>query len=120
MLAGSIARSCLTLCDPMGCSLDLCPWNFSGKDIGVGCHFRLLGIFPTQGSTPSSPGSPALAGEFFITEPLGKKADTNLGGTERGHLAETQEPHHVHCAFFHLIKPSHGQPASLSSGAGLP
>ena len=28
----------------------LCPWNFPGKNIGVGCHFLLQGIFPTQGS----------------------------------------------------------------------
>ena len=26
-----------------------CPWDFPGKDIGVGCHFLLQGIFPTQG-----------------------------------------------------------------------
>ena len=28
----------------------LCPWSFPGKDTGVGCHFLLLRIFPTQGS----------------------------------------------------------------------
>ena len=28
-----------------------CPWDFLGKNIGVGCHFLLQGIFPTQGST---------------------------------------------------------------------
>ena len=28
----------------------VCPWNFSGKNIGVGCHFLLQGMFPTQGS----------------------------------------------------------------------
>ena len=28
----------------------LCPWSFPGKDTGVGCHFLLQGIFPTQGS----------------------------------------------------------------------
>ena len=28
----------------------LCPWNSSGKNTGVGCHFLLQGIFPTQGS----------------------------------------------------------------------
>ena len=28
----------------------LCPWDFPGKNIGVGCHFLLQGIFPTQGS----------------------------------------------------------------------
>ena len=27
----------------------LCPWNFSGKNPGVGCHFLLQGIFPIQG-----------------------------------------------------------------------
>ena len=30
----------------------LYPWDFPGKDTGVGCHFLLQGIFPTQGSNP--------------------------------------------------------------------
>ena len=30
----------------------LCPWNSPGKSTGVGCHFFLQGIFPTQGSSP--------------------------------------------------------------------
>ena len=25
------------------------PWNFLGKGTGVGCHFLLQGLFPTQG-----------------------------------------------------------------------
>ena len=29
-----------------------CPWNFSGKNTGVGCHFLLQWIFPTQGLNP--------------------------------------------------------------------
>ena len=28
----------------------LCPWDFPGKNTGVGCHFLLQGIFLTQGS----------------------------------------------------------------------
>ena len=28
----------------------LCSWNSPGKNTGVGCHFLLQGIFPTQGS----------------------------------------------------------------------
>ena len=32
----------------------LCPWDFPGKSTGVGCHFLLQGIFPTQGSNPGS------------------------------------------------------------------
>ena len=30
----------------------LCPWDSLGKNIGVGCHALLQGIFPTQGSNP--------------------------------------------------------------------
>ena len=28
----------------------LCPWDSPGKNTGVGCHFLLQGVFPTQGS----------------------------------------------------------------------
>ena len=28
--------------------LRLCPWDFPGKNVGVGCHFLLQGIFLTQ------------------------------------------------------------------------
>ena len=46
-------QSCLTLCDPMDCGpLGSCPWDSSGKNTGVGCHFLLQGIFPPQGSNP--------------------------------------------------------------------
>ena len=27
----------------------LCPWNFPGKNAGMGCHFLLQGIVPIQG-----------------------------------------------------------------------
>ena len=30
----------------------LCPWDSLGKNTGVGSHFLLQGIFPTQGSHP--------------------------------------------------------------------
>ena len=30
----------------------LCPWDFPGKNTGVGCHFLLQGIFLSQGSNP--------------------------------------------------------------------
>ena len=33
----------------------LCPWDFPGKSTGVGCHFLLQGIFPTQESNPGPP-----------------------------------------------------------------
>ena len=31
------------------------PWDFPGKNIGVGCHFLLQRIFPTQGLNPGLP-----------------------------------------------------------------
>ena len=34
------------------CTSLLCPWNSPGRNIGVGCHFLLQGIFPTQRSNP--------------------------------------------------------------------
>ena len=46
-----VAQSCLTLCDLVGYS----PWDFPGKNTGVGCHFLLQGIFPTQGLNPGLP-----------------------------------------------------------------
>ena len=33
---------------PMDCSPPSYPWNSPGKNIGVGCHALLQGIFPTQ------------------------------------------------------------------------
>ena len=38
----------------MDCSLpgSSCPWDFPGKNTGVGCHALLQGISPTQGSNP--------------------------------------------------------------------
>ena len=38
-----VAQLCLTLHDPMDCSLPrlLCPWDFPGKITGVGCHCLL-------------------------------------------------------------------------------
>ena len=48
---GLVARLCLTLCNPMDCRLPgSSPWHSPGKNTGVGCHFLLWGIFPTQGS----------------------------------------------------------------------
>ena len=49
---------CLTLCDPMDWmepTRFLCPWHSPSKNTGVGCHFLLQGIFPTQGLHPGLP-----------------------------------------------------------------
>ena len=46
----SVAQSCPILCNPMDHARILCPWDFPGKNTGVGCHFLLQGIFLTQRS----------------------------------------------------------------------
>ena len=45
-----------------------CPWDFPGKNTGVGCHFFLQGSSWPRDWTRS----PALAGGFFTTEPSEK------------------------------------------------
>ena len=66
LCACSVAQLCLTFCSPVDCS----PPGSSvhgippGKNVGVGCHFLLQGVFLTQELNATSP---ALAGRFFTT-----------------------------------------------------
>ena len=53
-----------------------CPWNFSDKNTGVGCHALLQGNLPDPGIKPVSPACPAMAGGLSTTEPLGKPQGT--------------------------------------------
>ena len=46
--------------------------RFPSKPIGVGYHFLLQGILPTQGLNPCLLQVSCAAGRFFITEPAGK------------------------------------------------
>ena len=57
--SSEVAQSCLTLCDPMDCSLpgSSVHGDSPGKNSGVGCHALLQGIFLTQ--------VPHIAGGFF-------------------------------------------------------
>ena len=56
----------------------LCPQHSPGKNIEMGCHFFLKGIFPTQRSNLLSPESSELADGFFTTKPPGKPPNSNL------------------------------------------
>ena len=56
--------ACVRVCSVMSDSLwphglepdrPFCPWDSPGKNTGVGCHFLLQGIFPTQQLQPESP-----------------------------------------------------------------
>ena len=62
-------QSCPTLCDLMDWSSpgSSCPWNFSGKDTGMGCHFPLTGCLPDPEIKLASLVSLALTGRFFTT-----------------------------------------------------
>ena len=52
-----VTQSCSTLW-PHGLQLArlLHPWDFPGRNTGVGCHSLLQGIFLTQGLNPDLPG----------------------------------------------------------------
>ena len=52
VLVTSVTSNSLRLYGLVPASL-LCPWDSPGKNTGVGSHFLLQGIFPTQGSNPS-------------------------------------------------------------------
>ena len=44
--------SCVQLFETLWTVACFCPWDSAGKNTGVGCHFLLQGIFPTQRSNP--------------------------------------------------------------------
>ena len=52
-----VTQSCLTPCDHIDYSRlgSSDPWNSPGKNAGVGSHFLLQGIVPTQRSNPRLP-----------------------------------------------------------------
>ena len=67
-----VAQSCLTLCDPMDCSLP-------GSSVhGISQAEYWSGLpFPSPGDLPNpgiEPGSPALWADSLLSEPLGKQA----------------------------------------------
>ena len=70
MRACLVTQSCLTFCNPMDCNPpgSSVHGESSGKNTGVGCHFLLQGIFPTQGLNRHL----LHCRGFFTPEPLGK------------------------------------------------
>ena len=67
------------------------PMGFSRQDTGVGCHFLLHGIFPTQGSNP---GHPTLQADALTSEPPGRPNPSKMVGVAIGHQkADTLKPY---------------------------
>ena len=73
-----VARSCLTLGDPMDCNLpgSSVHGDSAEKNTGVSCHALLQGIFPTQGSNP---GLLHCRWDSLSSEPPGKPKHTGVG-----------------------------------------
>ena len=46
----TLSAMCSLVSDSPTPTRPLCPWDFPGKNTGVGCHFLLQGLFLTQGS----------------------------------------------------------------------
>ena len=70
-----VARSSLTLCNPMDCSLPgSSVMEFSRQEHWSGLLFPSPGDLPDPGTESVSPVSPALAGGFSTAEPPGKFA----------------------------------------------
>ena len=84
----------------------VCPWDSPGKDTGVGCHFLLHGILPTQELNPGLPHhrqivyslsyrEAILRGSLLlsVTEHLSpKRTEVSLGSTRApcGYQCELQ------------------------------
>ena len=59
--------------DPLGC-----PWDFPGKNTGVGCHSLLQGSPRLKDQTHISCHISYTAGGFFTAEPPGKPESTGV------------------------------------------
>ena len=79
------AQSCLTLCNPMDCSLPgSAVHGISQARMLDGLPFPSPGDLPGAGIEPLSPASPALAGRFFTAAPLGNTYMGKEGSTSYG------------------------------------
>ena len=66
----------MSVCDPHGLQPSarfLCPWDFPGKNTGVGCHSLLQGIFLTQELNLGLLQWQPVAGGFFSAESPGER-----------------------------------------------
>ena len=64
----------------------VCPWDFPGKNNGLGCQFLLQGIFLIQGLNPRL--LQILSGRFFTAAPPGKSKKFCLHPIYFGHLMQ--------------------------------
>ena len=83
----------------------LCPWDFLSKNTGVGCHFLLQGILPTQGSNLNLLHSQAdpLWGkpQMGVTSSIKYACLHSTGGYMR--LAHYLPPPHIDWYIYNLL-----------------
>ena len=78
------------------------PWDFPGKNTGVGCHFLFQGILPTQGLNPGllhwqAGSSPLSRPESPVTQrDLGYSRRPPRGRPHRGSPTPDTEPGETH------------------------
>ena len=73
----------------------LCPWDFPGKNIGVGCHVLLQGIFPTQ---ESNPRPPTLQADSLLSDHQGLPPLSIRRWTQRGRQPAKQNRHDTYAS----------------------
>ena len=68
--AAKLLQSCPTLCDPHRWQPTrlLCPWDSSGKNIGVGCHF-LLQCMKVKSEREAAQSCPTLSDPMDCSPP---------------------------------------------------
>ena len=67
--AAKSRQSCPTLCDPIdGSPPGSCPWDSSGKNTGVGCHF-LLQCMKVQSESEVAQSCPTLRDPMDCSPP---------------------------------------------------
>ena len=89
-LDAKLLRLCLTLCDPMDCSLPPLSIGLSQQEYWSGLLFPFPGDLPDPGIEPMSFMSPALAGGFFTTS-------TTWGAHSPNHTSQVPPRLQRHC-----------------------
>ena len=79
-----------------------CPRNFPGKNTGVGCHFLLQGIFPTQGLNPHllliknakswAPPNREVIINIWTQFPAGSHTHANMGSWRARQVFDNMPP----------------------------
>ena len=99
MLSCSVASDSLQPHGPQPTRV-LCPWDFPGKNTGVGCHALLQGIFLTQGSNPHLFCLPHWQADSL---PLAPPGEPYLGYTEQLKSRDENEEQKVGKLCGHLL-----------------